>query len=95
MSLKVSLKHHAVATLEFVCDGCKNVFVSEALFVGGQSYEADKMAKKEARYMAIDKGWCYRSYGAKGVKHYCPNCMKKPDMVAWKMEKILLGKLKE
>jgi hypothetical protein len=85
----------ATARLSLVCDQCQKLCTIEVTETDSNVYGVIDTARKKVRQQSLMDGWLWRSYGNKGIKHYCPNCAQTPELAAWKMEKILAGKWKK
>jgi hypothetical protein len=90
--LELTVKDRAKLTLECDMEGCENKMTVEEVYINSHVYEAEARVKRAAKYKMFDLGWRFKSFGSKGVRHYCPDCMKKPELATWKMERVLLGK---
>lgn len=87
------LTFQSTVTITLRCDSCENfIKVVGVSSVANSFQQLESKTKREAKYDYMDKGWSFKSEGAKGVRHFCPECMKKPELVAWKMERVLTGK---
>jgi hypothetical protein len=92
MSWRIEINVSATAALDLFCDGCKSTLKVRSKLKGNEVYDAVRMVKRDAKYTAFDKGWVMKHEAPKGIKHYCPVCMEKPELAAWHMQKLLTKK---